>query len=168
MTPLASWVSIAVVAALGAAGRPVAGQANPGPSECGSVKQVGSLSALSALAPKDWLKGTTGDTLTPDLTSTLALDVKLRDLVPEGTELGSLGYDIRGDVPGLSRGPVGSGAVSIRSGATFRIRFARRPELPISSSVPRVTFEAPCRAECGPDERRCAADRTCYAAGREY
>jgi hypothetical protein len=168
MKPLATWVVAGVVAAMGAAGRQVAGGTDTGSRECGSVRRVGSLSALAALAPKDWLNGTAPETITSDITSTVALNVDLQDLVPKGTQLRSLGIDIRGVVPGVSRGPVGSGTVSIRPGATFRIRFAMRPFLPISSSVPRVTFEAPCRAACGSGERRCAEDDICYAAGGEY
>ena len=167
MKPLAAWVATAAVVSLAAAEAPVAGQTDPGRRECGSVKQVGSLSALAALAPKDWLQRTAGDTVTPDITSTAALKVQLENLVPKGTVLRVGGLHIRGVVPGVSYVLPGSFTVSIRPGATFRVRFAMLHMLPMGSYVPRVTFEAPCRAACGPGERRCTEDDICYA-GREY
>ena len=137
------------------------------PRNCGSVKKVGSLPALAALAPKDWVKRTDGlETITFDITSTAALSVDIRDFVPKGSDLPLIGIDIRGVVPGLSGG--GGRSVSIRPGTTFRIRFAKRPFPPISSSAPLVTFEAPCRAACGERERRCVEDDICYATGGEY
>jgi hypothetical protein len=169
MRPFRTWIVPGVIAAMSMGGWPMAGEAGTKPRHCGPVTKVSSLPALVALAPRDWAKRTdTPTTITPDITPTVALTVHVRDFLPEGRAPEGRpvrGIDIRGAVPGLS---YSGGTVSIRPGTTFRIRFDMAPFLPISSSAPRMTFEAPCRADCGERERRCAADDACYEAGREY
>jgi hypothetical protein len=148
----------------------------PGPlperRDCGPVTEVGSVSALVALAPPKWIElGRSPNQLvglsrsvTSDIRATVDLEVDEKDFNFER----DLKYDRRlrlmSGAPGVS--PIRyDERVVIRAGTTFRMVCAIEPFPPLALA-PYVLFESSCRNPCPLGEWRCnaASDSLCYSA----